>query len=144
VVWTLLDTGLRLTELAGLTRRSLDPVRHWLTVYGKGGPYGPMSRRRVVALSLRARILVELRLETHATFGMSRRTIQRTVKHAAHRARLSRPVSAHSLRHTFAVTAIRRGISLATPQRLLGYAHLSTTELYLNLSPEDVLRELEA
>ena len=144
VVWTLLDTGLRLGELAGLSRRNLDRVRHRLTVYGKGGPYGPMSRRRVIPLSMRTRILLELHFERHPTLGMSRRTIQRLVKRASARAGISRRVSTHCLRHTFAVTAIRRGISLASLQRLLGHEHLATTELYLNLSPEDVIREFEA
>ena len=104
----------------------------------RGGSYGAMSRRRVIPLSTRARILVELYFETHPTFGMSRRTIQRMVKRAADRAGISRPVCVHTLRHTFAVTAIRRGISLPTLE------DLATTQLYLNLSPEDVIREFEA
>ncbi len=44
VVWTLLDTGLRLGELATLTRRNVDSYRHRLTVYGKGGVSGSMSK----------------------------------------------------------------------------------------------------
>jgi integrase/recombinase XerD len=45
------------------------------------------------------------------------------------------------LRHTFAVTAIQKGISLPALQRLLGHDRLTTAEIYLNLSPEDVVRE---
>ena len=44
-------------------------------------------------------------------------------------------------RHTFAVTAIQKGISLPALQRLRGHDHLATTEIYLNLSPEHVLQE---
>jgi integrase/recombinase XerD len=51
------------------------------------------------------------------------------------------PTSPHVLRRTFAVTAILKGISLPTLQRLLGHDHLATTEIYLNLSPEHVLQE---
>lgn len=40
VVWTLLDTGLRGSELATFTKDHLDWQGHQLTVYGKGGPYG--------------------------------------------------------------------------------------------------------
>ena len=47
----------------------------------------------------------------------------------------------HVLRHTFAVTAVQKGISLPALQRLLGHDHLATTEIYLNLSPEEVVRE---
>ena len=45
------------------------------------------------------------------------------------------------LRHTFSVTAIQKGISLPALQRLLGHDRLTTTEISLNLSPEEVLRE---
>jgi site-specific recombinase XerD len=45
------------------------------------------------------------------------------------------------LRHTFSVTAIQKGISLPALQHLLGHDHLATTEIYLNLSPEEVMRE---
>ena len=38
-VWTLLDTGLRVSELAGLRRDHIDWETHRLTIYGKGGPY---------------------------------------------------------------------------------------------------------
>jgi integrase/recombinase XerD len=59
----------------------------------------------------------------------------------ANRAAISRPVSPHVLRHTFSVTAIQKGISLPALQRMLGHDHLATTEIYLNFSPEEVLRE---
>ena len=39
------------------------------------------------------------------------------------------------------VTAVWKGISLPALQRLLGHERLTTTEIYLNLSPEEVLRE---
>ena len=45
------------------------------------------------------------------------------------------------LRHTFAVTAAKRNISLPSLQRLVGHDHLGTTQIYLNLSPEEVIRE---
>ncbi len=63
------------------------------------------------------------------------------VDRVANRARISRPVTPHVLRHTFAVTAVQRNISLPSLQRLLGHDHLGTTQIYLNLSPEEVIRE---
>ena len=53
-------------------------------------------------------------------------------------------VEGHVLRHTFSVDSIRRGISLPALQRTLGHDHLTTTQVYLNMSPEDVLAEYEA
>ena len=48
------------------------------------------------------------------------------------------------LRRTLAVSAVQKGISLPTLQRLLGHDHLTTTEIYLNLSPEEVVREFQS
>ena len=143
LVWTLLDTGLRVSELAKLTKANLDWQAHRLMVYGKGGPYGTYSKRRVIPLSSRVQPLVEGHFALHDTLGMSARTIQRLIKRVANRARVSRPVTPHVLRHTFSVTVIQKGISLPALQRLLGHDRLTTTEIYLNLSPEEVIREFQ-
>jgi integrase/recombinase XerD len=74
---------------------------------------------------------------------MCPRTVQRLIKRVANRAAIARPVSPHVLRHTFAVTAVHKGISLPALQRLLGHEHLGTTQIYLNLSPEDVIGEFQ-
>lgn len=99
VVWTLLDTGLRVAELANLTRSHLDWQGHRLTVYGKGGPYGSRTKRRVLPLSARVQPLIEGHFAIHETLGLTARTVQRIVKRVANRAHISRPVSPHVLRH---------------------------------------------
>ena len=142
-VWTLLDTGLRVSELAALTSKQLDWQMHRLTIYGKGGPYGSKTKRRIIPLPPRVRTILEAHLSLVDRFGMSARTIERVVKRVAGRVRIRRPVSPHVLRHTFSVTAIQKGISLPALMRLLGHDHLSTTQIYLNLSPEDVIREFQ-
>ncbi len=48
VLWTLLDTGLRVSELASLTRQNIDWQAHRLIIYGKGRPYGSRSKRRIL------------------------------------------------------------------------------------------------
>jgi site-specific recombinase XerD len=58
--------------------------------------------------------------------------------------RIRWPVPPHVLRPVFLVTAIQKGISLPALQRLLGHDRLTTTEIYLTLSPEDVIREIRA
>jgi integrase/recombinase XerD len=57
------------------------------------------------------------------------------------RQEFSKNVKPHVLRHTFSVAAFLKGISLPSSQRIIGHNHLTTTEIYLNLSPEDVRRE---
>jgi len=141
VIWTFLDTGMRVSELAGLKRSQVDWQNHRVTIYGKGGPFGSHSKRRVLPLSRRVQALLESHFAVHETLGLSVRSLSRLVKRVAVRASIMRPTSPHVLRHTFAVTAIQKGISLPTLQRLLGHDHLATTEIYLNLSPEHVLQE---
>lgn len=143
VVFTLLDTGLRVSEFAGLTGQHLDWQTHRLMVYGKGGPCGSKTKRRIIPLSSRIQPLLEGHLSLHDAVGFSARTVQRAIKRVASRAKISRPVTPHVLRHTFAVTAVQKGLSLPALQRLLGHDRLTTTEIYLNLSPEEVVREFQ-
>ncbi|TRZ76382.1 MAG: site-specific integrase [Deltaproteobacteria bacterium] len=144
VVWTLLDTGLRVSELASLDKDKVEWQAHRIMVYGKGGPYGSRTKRRIIPLSPRVQPLIEQHLALHDKIGMSPRTIERIVKRVANRAHIRRPVTPHVLRHTFSVTAIQKGISLPALQRLLGHDRLTTTEIYLNLSPEEVIKEFQS
>ena len=89
----------------------------------------------------RVKRLVEHHFAENDTIGMSKRTVARVVKQMADKAGLSKPVSPHVLRHTFSVNCIKRGISTRALQTLLGHDRLTTTEIYLNLSPEDAIRE---
>jgi integrase/recombinase XerD len=110
-------------------------------VYGKGGIYGSKTKRRIIPLSTRIIPLIEGHFAIHDAITMTPRTIQRMVKRIANRAAISRPCTPHVLRHTFSVTALRKGISLPVLQRLLGHDHPMTTHIYTNLSPEDVIDE---
>ncbi len=112
-------------------------------VYGKGGPYGSKTKQRILPLSARVQPLIENHLSMYEKMDMSARTIQRIVKDVANRAHIRRPVTPHVLRHTFSVTAIQKGISLPALQRLLGHDRLTTTEIYLKLSPEEVIKEFQ-
>jgi integrase/recombinase XerD len=143
IVWTLLDTGLRVAELANLKKDNIDWQGKRLIIFGKGGMYGKQSKRRVVPLSNRASTLIEKHFGLYESIGMTPRTIQRMMKTLANRAEISRPVTPHVLRHSFACAAVQKGISLPALQKILGHDHLSTTQIYLNLSPEDVIREYQ-
>jgi integrase/recombinase XerD len=144
IIWTLLDTGLRVSELANLTKDNLDWQNHRLMIYGKGGPYGKLSKRRIIPLSARVQPLLEGHLGLHDSITIGVRTMQRLVKQVANRAHIRRTVTPHVLRHTFSVTCIQKGISTRALQEILGHDRLATTEIYLNLSPEDVIREFHS
>lgn len=143
VIWTLLDSGLRVAEFSKLNKDNLDWQNHRLMIYGKGGPYGKLSKRRIIPLSPRLQPILEGHLGLHDHMEIGVRTIQRMVKQVANKAHIRRVVSPHVLRHTFAVTCIQKGISTRALQEILGHDRLTTTEIYLNLSPEDVILEFK-
>ena len=141
VVWVLLDTGLRVDELATLTRTQIDWQGKRLKINGKGGSFGSKSKIRYVPLSTRARALLEAHFALNEKFGKNKRTLQRIVKQVATRAELSKTITPHVLRHTFAVFSLQAGLSLASLMKILGHDRLETTQIYLNLSGEDAVRE---
>ena len=141
VIWRLLDTGLRVSELAKLENENIDWQGHRLMVYGKGRPYGSQTKRRVIPLSSRVSPCWRdtLRCTTHwAWLPALSRCLSNVWRPALTLAGRSCPTSC--------VTPLpsppSRGISLPALQRLLGHDRLTTTEIYLNLSLADVVREL--
>jgi integrase/recombinase XerD len=117
VVWTLLDTGLRVGELCGLTSKDVLWQQRQLRFKGKGGPHGKKTKVRVVPMSNRVRALLEHHVALEKAFPVKARRAQDIVKAVANRARITKDVSPHALRQTFATTALQKGISLATVQK---------------------------
>ena len=144
VVWTLLDTGLRVSELCALTRKNISWQQKEIRVKGKGGPYGKRTKQRVIPMSRRVRSILEPYFALNECWFVKSRQVQNIVKRVADRAMVSRDVTPHVLRHTFATAALQKGISLAALQKMLGHDRLETTAIYLNLTDEHVRQEFEA
>jgi integrase/recombinase XerD len=89
------------------------------------------------------RRLSECHFAKHNGTGVTVRTIQRIVKQVANKTGIPKPVFPHVLRHTYSVSCIKKGISTRALMALLGHDRLATTETYLNLSPEDAIREFQ-
>jgi integrase/recombinase XerD len=138
VVYTLLDTGMRVSELASLKRENVKWQAGVIEIYGKGGKYGTLSKRRTVSLSPRVKKILEIQFAMTDEMGLSVRTTQRVVRAVAENASISKRVTPHVLRHTFSVNAIRRGVNLRALQEALGHDHITTTEIYLNYSGKNI------
>lgn len=143
ILETLYATGLRVSELAGLTLSGLNLDRGLVRVVGKGG------RERLVPLGERAIEALERWLAqgrktltgssdrvfvSRSGRGLSRVAIWQRLRHHALSAGLSQPVYPHLLRHSFATHLLDHGADLRVVQMLLGHADLGTTQIYTQVS----------
>ncbi len=86
IVWTLLDTGLRVSELCSLTRDNVQWQQPSLRVTGKAGPHGSRRKQWVVPLSARVRAILEPYFALHDAWFVGARQAQKIVKRVANRA----------------------------------------------------------
>ena len=143
VIFTLLDTGLRVSELAGLTKENVLWQDRRLLVHGKGGPFGKKTKRRIVPLTERAFTVLSHHFALNDSLGYTARGLQKLVRRVSNRAGITQKVSPHVLRHTFAAACVKKGLSTRYLQMFMGHDHLATTEIYLNVSPEDACAEFK-
>ena len=151
----LYGTGARISEAVGLDVDDLDLVDGTVLLRGKGGkerlvPVGSFAREAVEAYLVRGR--TEL-LSTRAVGGalflnarggrLSRQSAWSVLVKAAERAGVTRDVSPHTLRHSFATHLLDGGADVRVVQELLGHASVTTTQVY-TLVTVDNLREVFA
>lgn len=142
----LFSTGLRVSELASLTRE-IDLRSDELPIRGKGG------KVRLVFISENAKKAIKEYLDIRkdldeALFvkighekkgikeseGLTRRSIERIVKQYAINAGISKKVTPHVLRHCFATDLLSNGADLRSVQALLGHANIGTTQIYTHVT----------
>ncbi len=156
----LYGTGARISEAVGLDVDDLDPVDATVLLRGKGSkerivPVGSFAREAVDAYLVRGRPeLVSTAggagptpagaLFLNARGGrLSRQSAWAVLVKAADRAGVTRDVSPHTLRHSFATHLIDGGADVRVVQELLGHASVTTTQVY-TLVTVDNLREVFA
>jgi len=153
----LYGTGARISEAVGLDVDDLDRVESTVVLRGKGGkerlvPIGSYAVAAVEAYLTRARpelATVGTSERAGALFlnarggRLSRQSAWTVLVKAADRAGVTRDVSPHTLRHSFATHLLEGGADVRVVQELLGHASVTTTQIY-TLVTVDNLREVFA
>ncbi len=144
------STGLRVSELTGLTR-DIDLSDGSFSVRGKG------EKVRIVFVSSDAETAVnqylkerkdidnalfvqvanksgEKTLQNRDSLQLSPRSIERMIKQYSIEAGISKKVTPHVLRHSFATNLLKNGADLRSVQALLGHANITTTQVYTHVS----------
>ncbi len=150
VLETLFSTGLRVSELCGLSRY-LDLSRGEITVRGKG------EKLRVVFFSDSCKATIKKYLDKRGDalewmfVSLSKvpkksqkppkvigkitpRAVQRLVNYYTRKAGIAEHVTPHKLRHLFATDLLVNGADLRSVQELLGHSNISTTQIYTHLT----------
>ncbi|MCB0790576.1 MAG: tyrosine-type recombinase/integrase [Flavobacteriales bacterium] len=154
VLELLYGTGMRLAELLGLERSSIDPVRGTIKVLGKRNkerfiPVGPVVLEALQAYEgvrpayAGARESGEPLLLGDSGKPLSRRSVQRLVDHYLRGVTTQGKRSPHVLRHTFATHMLENGADLNAVKELLGHAGLAATQVYTHNTVEK-LRSVHA
>lgn len=147
MILLLMDTGLRLNELAKIELRDMDFEHEIIRVMGKG------ARERVVRMGRIAQGVtlhyITLRHSNHphlwVTKGgmpLKREGVQAAIRAVCCKANINgaKP-GPHTFRHTAAIHCLRNGMDMMTLKQMLGHARLDMTERYLSsLSEEDMIK----
>ena len=149
----LYSSGLRVSELTGLTMSSLYLDIGFLRVLGKGDKERmvPIGKDAIKYLQLyldhdRAAMEIKKGNERFVFLnqrgsGISRVTVFNIIKEAASKAGIRKKVSPHTFRHSFATHLIEGGADLRAVQDMLGHESITTTEIYTHLD-RDYLKQV--
>jgi integrase/recombinase XerD len=137
-------TGLRVSELVSLPMSALHLVEGWIKVRGKGGKERliPLGEQAVVHLRAYLAGPRERLMRGHRTpqvfvngrgEGMTRQGFWKLLRGYAGQAGITKPLSPHALRHSFATHLLERGADLRSVQQMLGHSDISTTQIYIHV-----------
>jgi site-specific recombinase XerD len=152
----LFSTGLRVSELAGLKIEQVNLKNDEFTVLGKG------RKHRIVFLSPESKDAIKVYLGKREDVSpymfvrhdkarrakgvgeeskpLTPRSIQRLVDRYARMAGITKSVTPHTLRHTFATDLLRNGADIRAVQTMLGHESITTTQVYTHVTDKELKR----
>ncbi len=157
----LFSSGLRVSELTGLQKDDISLTKEEFSVLGKGG------KSRVVFLSEQARYWIKqyitarndmnpflfishdkrtksvtrvsaLKAAKQSDFPITPRTAQRIVERYAKMAGITKDVTPHTLRHSYATDLLQNGADIRSVQSMLGHSSITTTQIYTHITDKQL------
>lgn len=156
IVEVLYDCGLRVSELVGLRMSNVYVEEQYLQIIGKGNKerWVPIGGR---ALELMQTYIHNVRSKLTPKPGeekivflnrrgarLTRQMVFIMLQRAVAEAGITKKVSPHSLRHSFATELVENGADLRSVQEMLGHESISTTEIYTHISRETLRNTIAA
>jgi len=157
ILETLFSTGLRVSELAGLKKGDINLNKEEFTVRGKG------AKLRIVFLSNQSKYWLKKYLDSRKDMsaylftnhdkagtkrnknkddkGLTPRSVQRIVQKCAKIAGITKKITPHVLRHSFATDLLQNGADIRSVQTMLGHSSITTTQIYTHITDKQ-LREV--
>jgi site-specific recombinase XerD len=145
----LFSSGLRISELVGLDRDHINLGRREFMVRGKGQKDRPifishdaadwissyLDKRQDNSKPLFIRYSGSKKMDNTGNFSrLTPRSIQRMVSRYAKLAGITKHVSPHTLRHSFATDLLMNGADLRSVQAMLGHSNIATTQIYTHVT----------
>jgi site-specific recombinase XerD len=144
----LFSTGLRVSELANLKKEQVNLKKDEFTVRGKG------DKPRVVFLSNQARFWLQQYLaarhdispylfvshdRAHESEGaLTPRSVERLVKKYSKAAGITKKVTPHTMRHSYATDLLMNGADIRSVQAMLGHSSITTTQIYTHITNQQL------
>lgn len=138
---TLYGGGLRVSETESLEIDNVDP-KGFLKVMGKGGEEGvvAVTSKTIKAISDYLAIRKD---HSNKVFPRGARTIEKIIREIGERAKISKKVTPHVLRHSAATSMLDRGLDITEVRDQMRHKNIATTSIYVHTKPGKIKDKLE-
>lgn len=151
----LYGTGVRVSELCNIKLQDIDYAQELILIHGKGAKDRYVPIHNTLVKDIQTYIItvrqdfVKKRQDLHQKHlflnnkgtNLSERGVRLIVNKIMNESGESLKISPHTLRHTFATHLLNNGADLRSVQELLGHSHLSSTQIYTNVTKEKLKEE---
>lgn len=154
IMETLYGCGLRVSELTNLEIGRINFAEGFITVLGKGSkerivPMSPVAADRIQEYLHGSRTEVKIKPGEEGILFLNRRGHRLTrqmiftiVRRLAEAAGVTKTISPHTMRHSFATHLLEGGANLLSIQQMLGHESVATTEIYIHLDTSHLREEI--